>query len=124
MGDFVNSKQVQFNKSYVSCGVLEAHHLPDESPVNTMFAICNALYNKANGRPSAFVLFSDAVDTAHSRGEKLAKELEGTGAALQTSQRVVNPKSGHVIQVWMWTVDHEKFRKWYVEEYANRIEEQ
>lgn len=31
MGEYVNSKQVRFDKSHVSCGILEAHHLPQQS---------------------------------------------------------------------------------------------
>lgn len=123
MGEFVNSKQVRFDRSHVSCGVMEVHHLPDESASKTLFAICNALYHKANGRPSAFVMFSDTVDVQDSRGLRLAKEIDKTFGGLFASPRTVNPRTGNVICVWMWTIDHDAARKWYVEEYANRVQE-
>lgn len=124
MGEFVNSKQVRFNQSFVSCGVLEAHHLPDASPSETVFAIANSLYHKANGRPAAFVIFSDTVDRREARGVELAAKLKtlGVGQLIESSKEV-NPKSGHVIRLWVFTPNHEAFRKWYGDEYVNRVSE-
>lgn len=123
MGDYVNSKQVRFDKSFVSCGVMEAHHLPEESPSATLFAICNALYHKANGRPAAFVIFSDVVDSGDQRGQKLADYIKAKSDDIFESAKEVNPKTGHVIRLWVWRVDHANFRRWYTEEYVNRITE-
>lgn len=124
MGEFVNSKQARFNASHVSCGVLEVHHLPDESPSATVFAIANNLYHKANGRPAAFVMFSDVVDRRESRGLALAAEIKGLKIGeLYESAKEVNPKTGHVIRLWVLNIDHTVFRKWYTEEYVNRITE-
>lgn len=124
MGDYVNSRQARFDRSHVSCGVTELHHLPDQSPAQTVFSIATHLYHKANGRPAAFVLFSDVVDRKESRGVALAEAIDKLKAGkLVVSSKAVNPKTGNVIVVWLWQVDHEIFRKWYTEEYANRIEE-
>ena len=124
MGDYINSHQARFDKSYVSCGVVEVHHLPDESPAFTAFAIGNHLYHKANGRPSAFVVFSDVVDKKQSRGADLAEFLKGLNVGeLFESHKQVNPKSGNTIRVWLLTVNHDAFRKWYSEEYVNRVSE-
>jgi hypothetical protein len=124
MGDFVNSKQARFDVSKVSCGVVELHHLPDESPSATVFALANNLYHKANGRPAAFVLFSDVVDRHDSRGVALAEEIKHMQVGpLFESRKDANPKTGHVIRVWLLSVDHDKFKKWYTEEYVNRITE-
>jgi hypothetical protein len=124
MGEYVNSRQVRFDKSPVSCGVLEVHHLPDQSATQTTFAIANHLYHKANGRPAAFVLFSDVV-TGDSRGERLAAQIGALEAGdLFESVRQVNPKTGNVIRVWVWTINHDRFREWYKEEYVNRVSEE
>lgn len=124
MGEYVNSKQARFDKSHVSCGVVEVHHLPDEDSHSTVFAIANHLYNKANGRPAAFVLFSDVVSRSQSRGQDLADALVGLDAGgMFESAREVNPKSGNTIKVWLWHVNHDKFRKWYTEEYVNKVSE-
>jgi len=126
MGEFINSEQAQFNKSYVSCGVVEMHHLPRKSASRTLFSLANHLYHKANPRPAAFVLFSDVVkEESASRGELLAAEIEKVkvcGNLFQTNSDV-NPKTGNTIKVWLIHLDHDAFRKWYQEELANRIEE-
>jgi hypothetical protein len=69
-------------------------------------------------------MFSDVV-SERSRGATLAefiKKMDVVGELYETKSSV-NPRTGNTIKVWLWRVDHEKFRKWYVEEYANRIEE-
>ena len=124
MGDYVHSKQARFDKSFVSCGVVEMHHLPDASPSETVFSLGNSLYHKANGRPAAFVLFSDVVDRKDSRGSDVAEFIEGLKIGyLYTSLKQANPKTGNVIRVWLLTVDHDAFRKWYSDEYVNRVSE-
>jgi len=126
MGEYVNSKQARFDKSHVSCGVMEVHHLPDQSASRTLFSIANALYHKANPRPAAFVLFSDVTDTAETRGGLLARYIadnKAFGGHFQASDGAINPKTGNTIKVWLWNINHEVFRKYYVEELANRIEE-
>jgi hypothetical protein len=125
MGEYVHSQQVQFNQSRISCGVLEAHHLPADTTGNQMvFAIANHLYHKANGRPAAFVTFSDITGMQNiSRGELLADAIEALSiGGLFQSERQVNPKTGNTIIVWLWTLDHDAFRAWYTDEYANRVE--
>lgn len=123
MGEYVHSKQVRFDKSFVSCGVMEAHHLPDVTGSKMAFAIVNALYHKANPRPAAFVIFSDTVDSG--RGQKLVDFIKKnlTGSDLAAFGPVVNPKSGNDIVFWVWALNHDKLRKWYQDELANRVSE-
>src|SRR5882672_2362448 len=112
MGEYVHSKQVRFDKSYVSCGVLEAHHLPKQSASRNIFAIATALYHKANPRPAAFVLFSDVVDGEEKRGKKMSEVIVQMFGekCLYCSSVEVNPRTGNKIQVWLWTLDHDKVR--------------
>ena len=112
MGEYVHSQQVRFDKSSVSCGVLEVHHLPADTTGNQMlFAIANQLYNKANGRPAAFVIFSDVTGMQNiSRGELLAEAIKKTGDVLFESSRRINPKTGNTILVWLWTLDHDSLK--------------
>jgi len=125
MGEYINSKQMRFDKSFVSCGVLEAHHLPKTTATKNIFAVATALYHKANPRPAAFVIFSDVVDGEEKRGVKMAdgiRQLFGD-ACLYATPIEVNPRSGNRIQLWIWHLDHEKVRKWYQEELANAVED-
>lgn len=125
MGEYINSKTAQFNKSFISCGVVEVHHLPEGNPSKTVFAIANHLYHKANPRPAAYVIFSDTQD--NKRGEALAafireKMEEGKGF-LWSSPPQINPRTGNTITVWVWTIGHEGLRKWYAEEAMHRVSE-
>ena len=128
MGEYIHSQQARFNDSHVSCGIVEMHHLPDLSPNQTLFALANRLYHKANGRPAAYVMFSDVVNlSTPSRGELLAEYIGGfdsnVAGVLWQSSRQANPKTGNIIVVWVLTVNHDTFRDWYVGEYANRVSE-
>lgn len=125
MGEYVHSKQAQFNKSYTSCGVMEVHHLPNNTPPQTAFAILTALYHKANPRPSAFVMFSDVIEEGgeKSRGERLAAHIKTLPGRMWESPKEVNPKTGNTIRVWMWHLDHKGLRKLYQDELANRVSE-
>lgn len=126
MGEYTNSTQARFDKSYVSCGLTELHHLPKQSANKTIFALANNLYNKANPRPSAYIIFSDIVSGEEkSRGQLLAEEIKRLkicGELLETKQEV-NPRSGNTIKVWLLHLNHESFRNWYKEELANRVDE-
>lgn len=124
MGEYINSQNVKMERSTISCGVINAHHLPDNTS-KTVFALATHLYHKANPRPGSFIEFSDVVDgDLPSRGQRLAAALDklACGEVLATPKRV-NPRTGNIIQVWIFCIDHDKFRKWYQEELANRIDE-
>lgn len=126
MGEFINSKQMQFHKSHVSCGILECHHIPSGPPNKNVFAIATALYHKANPRPAAFVIFSDSQEGEEKRGHRLAskiKEIFGAEAVYST-KTVVNPRTGNRIVLWVWILAHEQIRKWYQDELANALSEE
>jgi hypothetical protein len=104
--------------------VTEVHHLPANT-AKTVFAISNYFYHKANPRPGAFIIFSDVVDQGgEKRGEQLAAALKKLDCGeIIESVKAVNPRTGNVIRVWIFTPNHETFRKWYQEELANRIDD-
>ena len=124
MGAYINSVDTQFNKSWVSCGVVEMHHLPTKSPRQTLFQLANNLYHKANPRPAAFAIFSDVVEK-EGRGIRLAEFIQKQVSIgeLTSSDIAVNPKTGNSIILWTLTINHEKFRAWYAEELMHRVEE-
>lgn len=127
MGEYVHSKQARFDKSFTSCGIMEVHHLPKLTPSATCFAIANALYHKANPRPTAFFMFSDVVQEGEvSRGQALFKYISSLGGKVgevYRSKDEINPKTGNTIFVVIVRISHESFRKWYQDELANRVEE-
>lgn len=125
MGEYINSKTARFDRSLVSCGVVECHHLPEGNPSKTVFAIANHLYHKANPRPAAYVIFSDTVD--NKRGAALAdfilNKMEKGKGLLWSSPAQINPRTGNTITLWVWTLDHDVLRKWYAEEAMHRVSE-
>jgi hypothetical protein len=83
------------------------------------------LYHKANPRPACFVSFSDVISRDVSAGEDLANFLKaneklGLGLLLETPKSV-NPRTGNVIQVWIFCPAHDAFRAWYTEETMHRL---
>lgn len=125
MGEYVNSQNARFDKSHISCGVVEIHHLP-KGERKTAFQLANHLYHKAAARPAAFVIFSDLYDFKEpTRGQALASFLERTNCGtLVATTTQLNPKTGNPIRLWTFTPDHEKFRKWYTEETMHRLSEE
>jgi hypothetical protein len=124
MGEYVRSTQARFDRSHASCAILEVHHLPDQAPRSTLYSIANALYHKANPRPGAFVLFSDVI-RKDSRGLGLAEfiasdELKKVGSLLETTKEI-NPRTGNPVKVWIFTPNHDEFRRWYTEETMHRL---
>lgn len=125
MGEYLHSQQTRFDISRISCGVLEVHHLPADTTGNDMvFSIANHLMHRANGRPAAFVTFSDVTGYQYiSRGELLASAIDALGSgSLFRSEKVINPKTGNTIILWVWTLDHETLREWYTREAVERID--
>jgi hypothetical protein len=105
---------------------MEVHHLPEQSASKTLFSILNALYHKANPRPTAFVMFSDVMDAGvKSRGALLAIKIKELwpNASFYATGPSVNPKTGNDICVWIWTLDHDSLRKYYSDELMHRVEE-
>lgn len=123
MGEYIHSQQVQFSKSAVSCGIMEVHHLPaDTTGADMKFSIANQLYNKANPRPAAFVLWSDVTGKQTvSRGALLAEAIGEDNGELYETNPIINPKTGNTIITWLWTLNHDVLREWFTEEYANRV---
>ena len=124
MGEYINSKQIRIDKSLISCGVLQAHHIPADTG-HAAFAICTHLYHKANPRPAAFIVWSDKAKKKDSRGQELREALEKIpkGGSITTTGTAINPKTGNPIQVWIWEPNHEAVRKWYQEEHMNALRE-
>lgn len=123
MCEYTQSKQARFDKSAISCGIVEMHHLPDATPIAAAFSMANHLYHKANPRPAAFVIWSDVVGLERlGRGELLAEFLikAGVGGVFDPGKEI-NPRTGNSIRLWTFKPDHEKFRAWYTEQVMNRL---
>ncbi len=102
---------MDFNNSYISCGIDEAHYLSE----GTALEIATEFYSYEDDYPG-FLLFSD-VTGKNRGGLKLAAELRklkvGTVTSLGPTR---NPRSGNRIMLWVFRPNHKAFKKWYKEQ--------
>lgn len=115
----MDNHHVQITTSHISCGVLCLSR-PDSDTNKVLYAIATHLYHPARGNPAAFVLWSDVKD---SNGEKLFQAIPDAFGALYRSTGLENPKTGNLIYIYTWGIDHTAFRKWYVEERVLRAKQ-
>lgn len=108
----MNHARVDISNSTISCGVIQLSRISDEIE-EALFAIATRFYHAAHGQPPAFTIFSnrDDIETNAHRMRVLI-ENKNFGNVLKTNPEV-NPNTGAVIAVWVWQINHEKFKEWY-----------
>ena len=108
----MNHNRVDISEVGFSCGVVQISRLSDEIDEN-LFTIANYFYHPARGNPPAFVMLSNLADV-ETNGHRLIDRIGKLkfGKVIVTSPEI-NPKTGHIILVWVWTVNHESFKNWY-----------
>ena len=123
-----DNHHVYIQDSPISCGVAALSQItPDADKV--LYALATRLYHPSRGSPYAFAQWSDVIEVGsgkegviRSNGGKLfwrITDLFGKGGVLD-SKTIENPKTGNYIQVFLWAVPHEEFKKWYIEERVRR----
>jgi hypothetical protein len=119
----MDNHHVYISESRMSCGVLELSDMKSD-PIKTLYAIATHLYHPARGAPAAFVLWSDVtLKAVRSNGQALASmisQLELAANGLTTTAPHENPKTSNPIQVYLWSLPHDKFREWYKAERVRR----
>lgn len=116
-------RRVDIQGSAISCGVTQISRLSDEQEGN-LFAIATRFYHAAHGQPPAFVIWSNLADQV-TNGHRIAHKIDelGFGQVLLTNPEV-NPNTGALICVWVWQVNHEKFKEWYKEAKVQKLKGQ
>jgi hypothetical protein len=113
-------EHMKMNTSYVSCGVLELGSLR-RTPEKNAYELANRLYHPANGQPEAFVMMSDQASKGN-RTAVLAEFMASSELAeVRCAGPAINPKSGNAIVMYILTLNHDNFRRWYVGEGINRL---
>ena len=111
--------------SHISCGVLEVGSLLNEVDAN-IYEIGNSLYHPSRGAPQAFLMLSDRPlvneNPVPSVATLLVGRLQELGLAdFVVSKDAINPRSGSLICVWVGTIQHEEYRRWYNNIVAERL---
>ena len=104
----MDHERVNAHISYMSCGVMELSRVSSDID-GVFYALASRLYHPARGEPCAFFVWSDLP-----QDDKLARAVmtSNFGAVTYTSD-AENPKTGNIIKVYVWKVDHTNFKKWY-----------
>lgn len=118
IGDYINC-----------CGIREISGLScHKGPMAAMRSFCNIYPNAPksyhNPYPSdqsrfRYAIFSQASNSKY--GDKFATYIRNQklGDVIETAGKHVNPNSGHVLKVFVWTVDHDAVKLWMKKEFKN-----
>ena len=111
----MDHNRVNVDPTLMSCGVRQLSRISEELP-EVLFAIANMFYHPSRGVPPAFVLWSDVayLDTSSSRLAETIRERKLGDVTM--SKISINPITGNHICIWVWTIDHEKFKQFYGEQ--------
>jgi hypothetical protein len=111
---------INIHSSSMSCGVCEVSRLSDEQDKNA-FALGTSFYHPSRGQPPAFVLWSNIVGE-ETNGSRFCRFVEKNKFGKVTqSDTALNPKTSNAIGVWTWVIDHEAFKKWWLDQKIARL---
>jgi hypothetical protein len=107
--------RVNIHTSQMSCGVAELSRIGSDVK-DVLYAIGSRLYHPSRGEPVAFFAFSDVVGEQDTSSSILVDTiLNWKLGSIVCSDRAENPRTGNIIVVYIWAIDHEKFKAWYAE---------
>ena len=122
----MDHERIRINATTISCGVEQLSGITDSSDDDVLFAIGTHLYHPSRGRPVATFIYSGTVKDGMI--ETRAQAFFTYIAALKFgrviySDTALNPKTGNVIYVAVWNIDHEVFKAWWVKRRAKLFNE-
>lgn len=87
-----------------------------------LFAIASRLYHPSRGAPCAYFMFSDVTSEDGVPSRALATTIleQDFGVILQTDA-TENPRTGNDVIIYVWTINHERFKAWYAEERVKKM---
>jgi hypothetical protein len=112
--------RVNFAPTQISCGISQLYGITDSSNEDVLFAIGTRLYHPSRGQPVAAFIYSNTVEDKRGVDFFKAASLFGFGG-MQYSEEMLNPKTGNVIRMTTWHINHVNFRKWWIAEKLKRL---
>jgi hypothetical protein len=112
--------RVNISTSMMSCGVRELSRI-NEDTEGVLYALATNLYHPGKGDPCAFFVWSD-ISTETTSSTRLAEAVDNRkfGTVL-LSGATDNPRTGNSIQIFIWTIDHARFKAWYAKKRVARM---
>jgi hypothetical protein len=114
--------RVNIHPTQMSCGVMELSRINDDV-VGVLYAIAGRLYHPSRGDPCAFFVFSDVVEETSTNSSRLVAKIAelGLGAVGVGPGVAENPKTGNMIVVYTWLIEHILFKEWYAKERVRKL---
>lgn len=116
--------RVNISSTNISCGVMALSRISDDTE-GALYAIASRLYHPSRGDPCAQFVLSDLYGQESkdvTSTDKLCTTvlLMNLGEITETLP-TENPKTGHIIVTYIWTVNHTIFKAWYANERVRRL---
>lgn len=116
----MDHERVNIHTSGISCGVLELSRI-DNDHKGVCYAVATHLYHPSRGTPAAFVIWSNVAPPEFG-DDTLCDFIRKHGFGIITASVAVdNPKTGNMIQVWTWAIQHGIFKEWYAKERVAKL---
>lgn len=113
--------RVNINSSGMSCGVMELSRI-NEDTEGVLYALGSRLYHPSRGNPCAYFIFSDIIGEGETNSGKLVKAVNRMCLGGVTRSEVAeNPRTGNFIAIFMWSINHKAFKKWYSEARVKKL---
>ncbi len=108
----MDHEKVNMHNLSISCGVMGLSRIGDEIE-DVTYAIASRLYHPSRGEPCAFFIWSD-LSFEKTNSSKLAEFLRKNkfGFVMKSSD-AENPRTGNIITVYIWEIDHISLKLWY-----------
>lgn len=100
------------------CGTCEINGIKDNTPQYVIGAMHQYLFF-TNGKEVSwrnrrvFAYFTDNRDKKFGNALEKYIKKESLGAIIKTQTRI-NPNSKNPLKVWVWTLNHDNIKKWYL----------
>jgi hypothetical protein len=118
----MDHQSVNIHNTSMSCGVNELSRINDDIE-KVLYQIASSLYHPARGNPCAFFVWSDlSTFEGSTNAERLCVTVNDRNFGdVDDSPHAENPKTGNFILIYVWKIDHGRFKAWYKKERLKRF---
>ena len=116
----MDHESVNIRSTTMSCGVMELSRI-DSDHNRVLYQIASHLYHPARGQPCAFIVWSDIWGELTNSALLRREILDRKYGQVEVSFKAENPRTGNIIQVYVWSVDHAKLKAWYIKQRVAKL---
>jgi hypothetical protein len=118
----MDHERVNVSSSHMSCGIMELSRIGDEKDA-VLYSLASRLYHPARGAPCAAFLWSDIVMEGTSSELLRDTVIKYKFGDVSRSRPMENPRTGNMICVYTWIIDHTLFKEWYSQQRVKKLAE-